>query len=85
MWIDNGQVRESGSTANVVSAYEVVGSARLREERVQVRFTSGNELSAARGMPTAVANRKVAAEKMTAAQLAQAQKLVREWKPTAVP
>ena len=39
------------------------------------------DLSAAQGMPSAIRNRQVAAEKMTPVQIAEAQKLAREWKP----
>ena len=39
-------------------------------------------LAAASGNKDAVKNREIVAAKMTPAQIAEAEKLVREWKPT---
>jgi hypothetical protein len=38
-------------------------------------------LSAPQGIANTATNREVAADKMTPAQIAEAQKLAREWKP----
>jgi hypothetical protein len=40
-------------------------------------------LAAARGNANALRNRDIAAKKMTSAQIAEAQRLAREWKPKA--
>jgi hypothetical protein len=37
--------------------------------------------AAAKGLPDASKNREVAEQRMTAAQIAEAQKLARDWKP----
>ncbi len=41
-------------------------------------------LSAAKGYKDAAKNRDLAAQRMTSAQVAEAQKLAREWKPSAL-
>jgi len=43
------------------------------------------ELSAAHGYKDAIQTRQVATERMTNEQIAEAQKLAREWKPTRQP
>jgi TPR repeat protein len=41
-----------------------------------------SSLSAAQGMPSAMNNRELVEKRMTREQIAEAQKLAREWKPT---
>jgi hypothetical protein len=42
-------------------------------------------LAAVQGLPVAVEQRDLIAKRMTPAQIAEAQKLAREWKPTPPP
>jgi len=50
-----------------------------------VRAHMWYDLSAAKGNPMAIRNRNAIARRMTPAQIAKAQKLARQWRPTKQP
>ena len=53
--------------------------------RTTCKLICGFSLSAAQGYQDAIKNRDVIAAQMTPEQIAEAQKLARDWKPTTQP
>jgi hypothetical protein len=71
--------------AAAVTSLNTMSLAVIADRDPLVRTVRWFNLAAARGNKDAVKGRDMVAAKMTPAQLAEAQKLAREWKPTSTP
>ncbi len=85
----NGRVRgyrpdlPAGCFVMVSSPSGIPPFAQMRAPQECVLAHMWNNLAAAQGNKDAQAYRDLSAQHMTSAQIAEAQKLAREWKPTA--